>query len=167
MADIIQLRRDTAANWTTVNPILAQGEAGLETDTQKIKVGNGSSTWTALSYWSLGTSGYVSASAAVFTGSIDEQVYTVSGTTPALDPSNGTIQVWTLTGASSPTDSILAGEYITLMIDDGSAFAITWPTMTWVNNKKVAPTLAATGYTVVSLWKVGTTLYGALVGDGA
>jgi hypothetical protein len=46
----IQVRRDTAANWTSTNPILASGEIGLETDTNKTKFGNGSSTWTALSY---------------------------------------------------------------------------------------------------------------------
>ena len=51
------------------------------------------------------------------------------------------------------------------MIDDGTAYAITWPTMTWVNNAGVAPTLATTGFTTVTLWHFGT-LYGALVGDG-
>jgi len=50
MADMIQIRRDTAANWTAANPILAQGELGAETNTSKIKIGNGSSTWSALSY---------------------------------------------------------------------------------------------------------------------
>lgn len=48
----IQLRRDTAANWTTADPTLASGEIGLETDTQKIKVGNGSTAWTSLAYYS-------------------------------------------------------------------------------------------------------------------
>lgn len=46
----IQVRRDTAANWTSTNPTLAAGEIGLETDTLKIKVGNGSAAWTSLSY---------------------------------------------------------------------------------------------------------------------
>ena len=101
------------------------------------------------------------------TGTILEDVYTVTGTTPALDPANGSIQVWTLTGNSTPTDSLAAGEAITLMIDDGTAYTITWPTITWVNNAAAAPTLATTGYTVVALWKVSTTLYGALVGDGS
>lgn len=100
------------------------------------------------------------------TGTIVEDVYALSGTTPAFDPDNGSVQTWTLTGNSTPTDSLSAGEAITLMIDDGTAYTITWPTMTWVNNAGAAPTLAATGYTVVALWKVSTTLYGALVGDG-
>lgn len=46
----IKLRRGTALQWTTANPTLAEGEMGLETDTGKFKVGNGSSSWTALSY---------------------------------------------------------------------------------------------------------------------
>jgi len=104
--------------------------------------------------------------AVVLDGGFSEEVYAVTGTTPALDPANGSIQTWTLTGASTPTDSISAGESITLMIDDGSANTITWPTMTWVNNAGVAPALATSGYTVVGLWKVGSTLYGALIGDG-
>ena len=46
----IQVRRGTAAQWTSVNPILAAGELGVESDTNLFKFGNGSSTWTALSY---------------------------------------------------------------------------------------------------------------------
>ena len=46
MAIRIQLRRDTTANWTTNNPILLPGEIGVETDTLKFKIGNGS-RWNA------------------------------------------------------------------------------------------------------------------------
>jgi len=46
----IQVRRSTAATWTSTNPTLAAGEIGFETDTGKFKIGTGSSTWTALSY---------------------------------------------------------------------------------------------------------------------
>lgn len=104
------------------------------------------------------------ADAAVFTGSIQEEVYNLTGT--ALDPANGTIQTKTLGSNTTLTDSLSAGESMTLMIDDGSAYTITWPTTTWVNNAGAAPTLATSGYTVIALWKVSTTLYGALVGDG-
>jgi len=48
MAIRIQLRRDTAANWVSSNPVLRQGEIGIETDTLKMKLGNGSSTWTQI-----------------------------------------------------------------------------------------------------------------------
>lgn len=119
------------------------------------------------------TPGYVPITGGTFTGdiafggAIDEKVYTLSGTSVALDPSNGTIQIHTLTGITTYTDSVSEGESITLMIDDGSAYTITWPTITWVNNGGSAPTLATSGYTVVAIWKVSTTLYGALVGDGS
>ena len=98
--------------------------------------------------------------------SYTETVFALTGTTPAIDPANGGVQTWTLPGASTPTDSIADGESVTIMIDDGTAATITWPTTTWVNNGAAAPTLATTGYTVVVLWKVSTTLYGAFVGNG-
>ena len=47
---IIQLRRGLAATWTSTNPVLAAGEMGLETDTRKMKVGNGTSPWNSLNY---------------------------------------------------------------------------------------------------------------------
>ena len=50
MATQIQLRRDTAANWTSANPTLAAGELGLETDTTYYKIGTGSTAWTSLAY---------------------------------------------------------------------------------------------------------------------
>lgn len=50
MADRIQIRRDTAANWTSVDPTLAQGELGVETDTNKFKVGDGSTAWSSIDY---------------------------------------------------------------------------------------------------------------------
>ena len=50
MAIQIQMRRGTAAQWTSGNPTLASGEMGVETDTGKIKVGDGTTTWTSLGY---------------------------------------------------------------------------------------------------------------------
>jgi peptidoglycan hydrolase CwlO-like protein len=51
MAIRMQQRRGTAAQWTAANPTLAAGEIGFETDTNQFKIGNGSSTWSALSYF--------------------------------------------------------------------------------------------------------------------
>lgn len=53
----IQFRRDTAANWSSTNPTLAAGELGFETDTQKFKIGNGSTAWTSLAYITTGAGG--------------------------------------------------------------------------------------------------------------
>ena len=46
----IQVRRGLASEWTSANPVLAAGEMGVETNTNKFKFGNGTDTWTALSY---------------------------------------------------------------------------------------------------------------------
>jgi hypothetical protein len=50
MAVQIQLRNDTASNWATENPTLAQGEVGIETDTRLVKVGDGLTAWNDLDY---------------------------------------------------------------------------------------------------------------------
>lgn len=50
MAIRIQIRRDTSSNWTSANPILAQGEEGHETDTNRRKIGNGTDEWVTLPY---------------------------------------------------------------------------------------------------------------------
>jgi len=58
MAIQIQIRRDTAANWTATNPILADGEEGFEKDTRKRKVGDGVSAWNSLAYSVMDTDTY-------------------------------------------------------------------------------------------------------------
>ena len=50
MAIQIQLRRDTSAQWSANNPVLLDAEVGVETDSGKFKIGDGSSTWSALPY---------------------------------------------------------------------------------------------------------------------
>lgn len=52
---VIQHRRDTGANWTSTNPVLALGEFGVETDASggpKYKLGDGSTAWSSLPYQS-------------------------------------------------------------------------------------------------------------------
>ena len=63
MADMIQVRRDTAALWNTTNPILASGEFGYESDTGKLKIGDGTTTWTSLDYFTLLVDGITSTAA--------------------------------------------------------------------------------------------------------
>jgi hypothetical protein len=108
---------------------------------------------------------FVATDASVFTGAITEAVYALTGTTPALNPANGTIQTWTLSANSTPTDGLAAGQSITLMIDDGTARTITWPSVTWKTNSGTAPILNTSGFTAIVLWKVGSVLYGARVGN--
>ena len=97
-----------------------------------------------------------------------EEVFAVSSTTPALSPTDGSIQTWTLTGASTPTEGTwAAGQSLTLLVDDGSAETIDWTSLSvvWKTDAGVAPTLNTSGDTVIVLWKVSTTIYGARVGD--
>ena len=60
----IQQRRDTAANWTSVNPTLADGEFGIEKDTRKFKIGDGTTAWNSLGY------GTLSATNPTFSGTV-------------------------------------------------------------------------------------------------
>lgn len=100
-------------------------------------------------------------SGAILNDGYTEEIYALSGTTPALSPTNGSIQTWTLSGNSTPTAGTWAGgQSMILGIDDGAAYTITWPTITWTTTPSVAPTLPTSGYLWVVLWKVGSTLYG-------
>ena len=94
-----------------------------------------------------------------------ETVFAVTGTTPALSPTNGTIQTWTLSGASTPTAGTwTAGASLSLQIT-ASTNTITWSSVavTWIGGS--APTLSTTVTTNIELWKIGSTIYGALVGN--
>jgi hypothetical protein len=105
----------------------------------------------------------------VINGTIVEDVFTITdGAGFAIDPTNGSIQLVTLGASRTPTVANFdAGEAVTLMVADGTAYTITWTTIgvVWVGGS--APTLATSGYTVIELWRVGSTYYGALVGNVA
>ncbi len=121
----------------------------------------------------------LSASAAALTdpaitGTILEDVYTISdGAAFEIDPGNGSIQLITLGASRTPkATNFAAGEAITLMVDDGTAYTLTWTDSTfggsgvvWKTDNGSAPTLNTSGYTVIVLWKVSTQVYGARVGN--
>jgi hypothetical protein len=48
MSYLIQVRRDTATNWSLKNPVLVAGEIAFETDTKKVKIGDGTTAWNSL-----------------------------------------------------------------------------------------------------------------------
>ena len=126
---------------------------------------------------SQGVTGYTgsgfNSNVAIFTGSIQEQVYTLTdASTIIIEPGNGTIQYLTSLGSGRIIDvsNFVNGEAVTLMINDnsGAGSVTTWTTVEWVNNGGIAPVWPDSGnYTVISLWKVNGTVYGALVGDGS
>jgi len=108
-----------------------------------------------------------------FTGTVTlpaytETVFAITGTTPVISATNGTIQTWTLSGNSTPTETLASGQSIMLLIDDGTAYTITWTMVdVWKTVGDIAPTLETTGFTIILIWKVGSTVYGALVGEPA
>jgi hypothetical protein len=94
----ILIRRGTAAQWTAANPILAPGEFGYETDTKKLKIGDGSTVWTSLAY--VGAEDVIPASAITARGQLitgsDTADYAVlsigsAGTFLVEDPVAGTL----------------------------------------------------------------------------
>ena len=104
----IQLRRDTATNWTSVNPVLHLGEPGLEEDTGKLKFGDGTTAWTSLGYFAGSGGGGAVASVFGRTGAIsatsgDYTVSEVTGAAPLASPA--------LTGSpTAPTASPLTND---------------------------------------------------------
>jgi hypothetical protein len=108
------------------------------------------------------------------TGTILEDIYTITdGAAFEIDPGNGSIQLVTLGANRTPKATNFAnGEAVTLMVDDGTAYALTWTDATfggsgvvWKTDGGVAPTLNTAGYTVIVLFEVGGQVYGARVGD--
>jgi hypothetical protein len=74
MAQKIQLRRDTAANWTAANPILAQGEVGFEIDTSKSKVGDGVTAWNSRPYTGVATAGWTQNGGGAVSRTVDSKL---------------------------------------------------------------------------------------------
>lgn len=101
MTSRMQQRRDTAANWTSNNPTLAAGEIGIESDTKKMKVGDGTTAWTSLTYAATGTVTSITAGTGLSGGTI-----TGSGTI-AIDST-----VATLTGTQTLTNKTLTSPVI-------------------------------------------------------
>ena len=96
MASIIQIRRDTAANWSSANPTLAQGELGIETDTLKVKAGTGSGNWASLSYL-IDTGDYITSTFSgnvAITGSLAGDNIKLDGNAISSTNTNGNIQLF-------------------------------------------------------------------------
>ena len=107
-------------------------------------------------------------------GTILEDVFTITdGAAFEVDPGNGSIQLITLGASRTPkATNFAAGESVTLMVNDGTAYTLTWTDATWGASGVAwtggaAPDLATSGYTVLQFWKVSTQVYGALVGEVA
>ena len=163
---------------TQVSGTLPVGNGGTGATTLTgVVIGNGASAFTTVTAPTgaiVGTTDTQTLSgktlnSAILNDGYTEEVFAITdGVTVNLDPNNGSIQTWTLGASRTPGQANwAAGQSITLMVNDGTAYAITWTTLAvvWETNAGTAPSLATTGFTVIVLWKVGTTIYGARVGD--
>lgn len=96
-----QFRRGTASEWTSADPVLAAGEMGIETDTRKVKIGDGTTNWANLSYG---------------LGSDDLQIITSVGSTTnqAISITNSTVSSNTVSGALVVTGGVGVGGNLNL-----------------------------------------------------
>lgn len=169
MATALKLRRGTTSQHSTFTG--AEGEVTVDTTKDTIVVHDGTTAggFPMVTENSPQTITNKTLTSPTIIGTLIEDVFTITdGAGFAINPNNGSIQLVTLGANRTPTVSNFdAGEAVTLMINDGTAYTITWTTIgvVWVGG--TAPTLATTGYTVVELWRVGSTYYGALVGNVA
>jgi hypothetical protein len=97
----IQIRRGTAAQWTSANPTLASGEFGYESDTGKFKIGDGSTAWTSLGYQGAGTVTSITAGTGLSGGAITTSGTIAIDTATTVDVS--TAQTLTNKTLTSPT----------------------------------------------------------------
>lgn len=142
----ILLRNDTAANWTTENPVLSKGEVGIEIDTNKFKIGDGTTTWTALGYAGTvvaasNTNGHITIDGT------DTTVYTL----PTGGSAIGGVKT---TSSGAGTVKINSGG--TMELNTSGATAGTYPKVT-VNNKGIVTsgtTLAASDIPTLTLAKI-------------
>lgn len=96
-----QFRRGTASEWTSVNPVLADGEMGVETDTKRVKIGNGVANWVNLPYG---------------LGGEDLQIVTNVGSTTdrAISITNNTVSSNTVSGALTVAGGVGIGNNLHL-----------------------------------------------------
>ena len=149
----IQVRRGTASQWTSANPILAAGELGVESDTNLFKFGNGSSTWTALAYANnsdvaIGEISQDAINTALTMGSGLTKTYNdgANTITIAVDSAVVATKTYTDTAIETHSNDTTAVHGIT----DTSLLVTTTAAQT-VSNKTLGTDLSANGFKIVGL----------------
>ena len=175
MAQQIQLRRGTAAQWAAENPILGQGEPGYESDTGVLKIGDGTTAYNSLTAYSTGTGVFLPLAGGTMTGrltlnAVREDVHALgdiaSGGTVTIDPTNGSIQHANISAGPVTIAwhaNFLDGDSVLLRFF--GVVAVTWPASVQFKDGEV-PTLAP-DYTVISVWRESNTFWVAPVGSFA
>jgi hypothetical protein len=153
----IQVRRGTASQWTSANPTLAAGEQGFETDTLKLKIGNGSTAWNSLAYVATGSIGTVT-SIEAGTGLSGGTITTngiISLSTPVSAANGGTglssLGTGVATFLGTPSSSNLASA-VTDETGSGSLVFSTSPTLVTpvITQGQSTPTFSTNAYTLIA-----------------
>lgn len=121
MADLIQFRRDTSANWASTNPTLAQGEIGLDLTTSQYKIGDGATAWNSLAYGAFsGAVGGLN-----FTATTDPSAPTGAITMYAKSVGGRIMPKWIgPAGVDTPIQPFLAGNSIGYWRPQGNATTV-------------------------------------------
>lgn len=155
----IQVRRGTAAQWTSANPTLAAGEWGFESDTGKAKIGNGSTAWSSLSYF--GGSGTVTSITAGtgLTGGTITGTGTIALDTPVSVANGGTgissfgtgVATWLGTPSSANLAAAVTDETGSGALVFGTSPTISGATLTnaILTQAILTPTFSTNAYTLV------------------
>jgi hypothetical protein len=107
MAVNILLRRGTAAEWTASNPILLEGEVGVETDSKKLKVGDGLTVWASLPYITLTPTAAASLYATIANPSFTGTVTLDTGVSLVFEGATANAYETTLTATDPTADRTL------------------------------------------------------------
>ncbi len=128
MTSKLQIRRDSASDWTSANPTLSAGEMGYEQDTTKLKVGDGTTVWNSLGYFSppsLGVTVVANMTALVaITGmSAGDEAFVTANNKLFLYNGSGWYLVATVQNSSPSSITGVSGTYA--LATDGTATTIT------------------------------------------
>ena len=169
MANKIQVRRDTAANWTSTNPTLSQGEIGFETDTYKIKIGNGSSAWTALEYFS--AAGLSAAQGLTFVGDdstgtriSDGETIKIAGAGTVTTAMSGDVLTITGTASGSNILTVVGDDSTGVTLNSGETLKVAGGT--GITTAVSGDTLTITGVPQATMTFVGDDSTGTTLNNG-
>ncbi len=125
-------RRDTASNWTSNNPTLLAGEFGWETDTKKIKIGDGSTAWQSLDYLPIPDTNRLLTGNLTVGGN-----FTVNGTSTTIDTTTLTVEDKNIEigKVSSPSDTTADGGGLTLKGGTDKTFNWVNSTNSWTSSE--------------------------------
>jgi hypothetical protein len=152
-------RRDTATNWTNNNPTLLAGEWGIESDTKKFKIGDGSTAWQSLDYVPIpDTNRSLPGNLTV------EGNFTVNGTTTTIDTTTLTVEDKNIEigKVSTPTDTTADGGGLTLLGSTNKTFNWVDATDSWTSSEHLdlasAKVLKVAGTQILSATALGSSV---------